>query len=496
MSASSRFRMFIDNEFVESASGEWFTTDNPFTGRPFAEVASANEEDVDRAVRSAHRAFNAPEWKGLTASQRGELLLRLADLIAAHVEELAVAEVRDNGKLISEMRAQIAYMPQWYRYYGGLANKVEGAHLPSDKKNTVNFTRYEPLGVVAAIVPWNSPLLLLAWKLAPALAAGNTVVVKPSEFTSTSITPFMELVKAAGFPAGVVNVVTGTGPTVGAELVRHPLVRKVAFTGGETAGVAIAEAAGRRLIPATLELGGKSANVVFADANLDNAAKGVIGGIFAATGQTCVAGSRLLIQREIADEFIERLLAIARTARMGDPLSTDTQVGPITTPVQLSKILRHIEDAKAEGARCVLGGGRAERPECGTGWFVEPTIFTDVTPQMRLAREEVFGPVLAIMPFDTDEEAVSLANSTDYGLAAGVWTSDLKRAHRMAEQLQAGSVWINTYRTSAPMSPFGGYKRSGLGREGGADAIKQYLQVKSVWIDLNDEYPSPFIMRL
>jgi len=496
MSALPRFQMFVDNAFVDPVADGWFTTDNPATGAPWAEVAAGTAADVDRAVTSAHRAFRSPEWARLSASDRGVLLNRLADLVALHADALAAAETRDNGKLLAEMRGQMAYMPRWYRYYAGLADKVEGAVLPSDKKNMVCYTQPEPLGVVAAIVPWNSPLLLTTWKLAPALAAGNTVVVKPSEFTSTSITPFLRLVREAGFPPGVVNVVTGSGADVGAALVDHPLVRAVAFTGGEGAGVAIATSAARKLIPVTLELGGKSANIVFADADLDRAVNGVVGGIFAASGQTCVAGSRLVVHRSIADAFVERIVALAGTARIGDPMDLSTEVGPVTTEAQLDKILGHIADATAAGATCVLGGRRAGDPACGTGWFVEPTIFTGVRPDARLARQEVFGPVLAVMPFDDEDEAVALANATDYGLAAGIWTRDLNRAHRTARAVEAGSVWVNTYRTSAPMTPFGGYKRSGLGREGGAEAIRQFLEVKSIWIDIGDEAPPPFVMRL
>ncbi|PLP59026.1 carnitine dehydratase [Mesorhizobium loti] len=493
---SERFELFIDNQFVAPSAARYFPTDNPAMGKPWAEVAAAGTDDIDRAVRSAHRAFKAPGWAAMTASDRGVLLNRLADLVARDAEALAVAEVRDNGKLLAEMKGQMAYMPRWFRYYAGLADKVEGAVLPSDKKNMVSMTRLEPLGVVAAIVPWNSPLLLTSWKLAPALAAGNTVVIKPSEYTSTSIAHFARLVVEAGFPQGVVNVVTGTGAETGAALVSHPLVRAVAFTGGEAAGIAIAETAARRLIPVTLELGGKSANVVFADADLDRAAKGVVGGIFAATGQTCVAGSRLLVHQSVKDELTSRIIDLARTARMGDPMSLDTHVGPVTTRPQLDKIMAHIDRARAEGAECLLGGKRGTVPGHEDGWFVEPTIFDGVASASRLAREEVFGPVLAIMPFDEEEEAVEIANSTDYGLAAGLWTRDLNRAHRISQALEAGSVWVNTYRTSAPMAPFGGYKRSGLGREGGQDAIRQFLQAKSIWIDLNDEAPPPFVMRL
>lgn len=496
MSDLPRFRIFIDNEFTPAVSGRWFPSFDPSRGAAWAEVAAGSAEDVDRAVQSADRAFRSAAWARMSASDRGVLLNRLADLIAAHSDELAAAETRDNGKLLAEMRGQMAYMPRWYRYFAGLADKIEGAVLPADKPDMFAYTRLEPLGVVAAIVPWNSPLLLTAWKLAPALATGNTVVIKPSEFTSTSITPFMDLVKQAGFPPGVVNVVTGTGADVGAALVDHPLVRAVAFTGGEGAGMAIGATAGRRLIPMTLELGGKSANIVFPDADIRRAVNGIVGGIFAATGQTCVAGSRLLVHRTVASDVVDRVIDLARSARIGDPMDLTTQVGPVTTEAQLSKIIRHIEDAKSAGASVLLGGGRASGGICDEGWFVQPTVFGNVDPDMRLAREEVFGPVLAVMPFDSEEEALALANATQYGLAAGIWTSDLNRAHRMAAGLQAGSVWVNTYRTSGPMAPFGGYKNSGLGREGGKLAVLQFLQQKAVWIDMGAAGPPPFTMKL
>jgi aldehyde dehydrogenase (NAD+) len=337
------------------------------------------------------------------------------------------------------MSAQSAYMAQWYHYYGGLADKIEGAVLPTDKPDTFNYTRYEPLGVVAAIIPWNSPLLLMAWKLAPALAAGNTVVVKPSEFTSASALEFMKLVEAAGFPPGVVNVVTGFGADVGAPLIEHPLVRKVAFTGSDATGQRVYESAARGMKRVSMELGGKSPNIVFDDADLDNAIKGVISGIFAATGQTCIAGSRLLVQQSIHDQFLAKLVAFAKTAKMGNPMSKDTQIGPVTNKPQLEKILKYIDIAKGEGAQAVLGGGRASRPECGNGWFVEPTIFSGVRNSMRIAQEEVFGPVLAVIPFKDDDEAIAIGNDVVYGLAAGVWTQNIRRALTMAERLQAGT---------------------------------------------------------
>jgi aldehyde dehydrogenase (NAD+) len=386
-------------------------------------------------------------------------------------------------------------MAQWYYYFGGLADKIEGAVIPIDKPDTFNYTRHEPVGVVVAIVPWNSPLLLTAWKLAPALAAGCTVVIKPSEFTSASVLEFAHLIEQAGFPPGVVNIVTGFGAEVGMPLVEHPLTNKVAFTGSDRTGSLIYQQAAKGLKRVTMELGGKSPNIVFDDAELDNAVKGVISGIFAATGQTCIAGSRLLVQRRIHDAFVERLVAFAKTAKMGNPMAADTQVGPVTNPPQYRKILDYLEIAKAEGAKPVLGGSKAARPECGDGWFVEPTIFTGVDNRMRIAQEEVFGPVLSVIPFEDEEEAIAIGNDVVFGLAAGVWTQSMRRAFRMAEQLQAGTVWINTYRAVSYLSPFGGYKRSGLGRESGQEMIQEYLQTKSVWISLASEVPNPFIMR-
>jgi (Z)-2-((N-methylformamido)methylene)-5-hydroxybutyrolactone dehydrogenase len=493
--ALTNYRMYVDGQWIEPASGNHFESDNPYTGKPWALIPRGNAADVDRAVQAARKAFTSGEWPGLNASKRGALLRRLGDLIAEKSKLLAEVEVRDNGKLYAEMSAQTAYMAQWYYYYGGLADKIEGAVIPTDKADIFNYTRYEPLGVVAVIVPWNSPLLLLAWKLAPALAAGNTVVAKPSEYTSASALEFMKLVEQAGFPPGVVNVVTGFGPEVGTPLVEHPLVAKVAFTGSDATGQRIYEAAARGLKRVTMELGGKSPNIVFDDANLDNAIKGVISGIFAATGQTCIAGSRLLVQESIHDQFVEKLVAFAKTAKMGDPMSLDTQVGPVTNRPQFEKILRYIDIAKGEGARAVLGGARAARPECGEGWFVEPTIFTGVKNTMRIAQEEVFGPVLAVIPFRDEEDAIAIGNDVVYGLAAGVWTQNMRRAFIMAERLQAGTVWVNTYRAVSYLSPFGGYKRSGIGRESGQEMIKEYLQTKSVWISTATDVPNPFILR-
>ena len=490
-----KYRLYIDGKFVDPATGKWFDSYNPYTGKVWAQIAEGGAEDVDRAAKAAHRAFTEGAWPQLTASQRGLLLHRLGELVARDAKRLAETEVLDNGKLIAEMQAQLNYVPQWYYYYGGLADKIQGAVIPLDKKGYFNFTRHEPLGVIAAITAWNSPLLLLAWKVAPALAAGCTVVAKPSEFTSASTLEFAKLVEEAGFPPGVFNVVTGFGRDVGTPLVSHPLVRKIAFTGSDATGRAINEAAAKSFKRVTLELGGKSPNIVFADAKLDDAVNGAVSGIFAATGQTCIAGSRLLLQESVHDQFTDKLLGIAKTARMGNPMSYETQVGPITTRPQYDKVLSYIDIAKKEGAQLLMGGGPASRPECGDGWFVEPTVFAGVRNDMRIAQEEVFGPVLSVIKFKDEEEAAAIANDVRFGLGAGVWTNDIGRAIRMAERIQAGTVWVNTYRAVSYMSPFGGYKDSGLGRENGMDAIREYLQIKSVWINTGAATANPFVMR-
>ena len=488
------YQHFIDNQYVDPIDGEWMDTINPYTGQAWARVPKGSAKDVDRAVQAAKRAMQTGPYARMSPSERGKMMLRLAELVAANAQRLAEIEVRDNGKLLSEMRGQLNYHPEWWRYFGGLADKLEGSVVPIDKPEHFAFTTHEPVGVVGALTAWNSPLLFIAWKCAPAIAAGCAVVIKPSEFTSASTLEFAQLTKDAGFPDGVFNVVSGLGPTVGAALVDHPDVAKITFTGSDTTGAAIYAQAARTMKRVTLELGGKSPNIVFADANLDKAAAGVISGIFAATGQTCIAGSRLLVENSIKEAFTQRLIDLGRSARKGDPMDAQTNIGPVTTPAQYKKILDYIDIAKAEGARCVLGGAAATNMPGGQ--FVEPTIFTDVKPDMRIAREEVFGPVLSIIGFDDEAQAIGLANDTVYGLAAGVWTENMGRAVRMSKALRAGTVWVNTYRAISYMMPFGGMKRSGLGRESGLEAVRHYLETKSTWISYAEGVPAnPFVMR-
>lgn len=491
-----KLKNFINGKYVDPVNGQWMETVDPYRGEPWAHIPRSGAADVDLAVKAASDAMSRGPWAEMTASERGRLMYKLAELVEANAEHLAEIEVRDNGKLLSEMRAQLNYHPQWWRYFGGLADKIEGGVVPIDKKNTFAFTSREPVGVVGALTAWNSPLLFIAWKCAPAIAAGCAVVVKPSEFATASTLEFADLTRQAGFPDGVFNVVSGMGEEVGASLVQHPDVAKITFTGSDKTGAKIYAQAAQAMKRVSLELGGKSPNIVFDDCDLDKAAAGVISGIFAATGQTCIAGSRLLVQRSIKDALTERILEYARSAKKGDPMLPDTHIGPITTAPQYKKVLDYIDIAKKEGARCILGGGPATDKALPGSQFVEPTIFTDVTPQMRIAREEVFGPVLSILTFEDEAEAIAMANDTIYGLAAGVWTQDIGRAMRVSKAIKAGTVWVNTYRAISYMMPFGGMKHSGIGRESGLSAIEEYLEQKSTWISYDDSPVSnPFVIR-
>ncbi|MGJ7546627.1 aldehyde dehydrogenase [Variovorax sp. LT1R16] len=489
-----QYQLFIDNEWQAPDSKQWFDSLDPFSGEAWARIPEGNAQDVDRAVKAAKAAMEGP-WSKMSATQRGMLLHKLGTLIDANLDVLTEAEARDNGKLRTEVRGQVSYMAKYFYYYGGLADKIQGAVIPIDKPKVFNYTRYEPVGVVGTITPWNSSLLLTAWKLAPALAAGNAIVAKPSEHTSVSLLELARLFVEAGFPPGVFNVVTGFGKEVGEPLVAHPDVACVAFTGGDEGGRRVSVAAAKHLKRVTLELGGKSPNIVFDDADLTRAANGVITGIFSAGGQTCMAGSRLLLQESIHDEFVERLITIASKAKLGDPALPDIQVGPVATRPQFDKVVEYIAIAKGEGATCAFGGNVRSGPGYGAGQFVEPTIFTGVNNRMRIAQEEVFGPVLSVLKFKDEEEAIAIGNDIRFGLAAGVWTQSLHRAMHMSEHLKAGTVWINNYRSTSFTTPFGGYKDSGMGREGGVEAVKEFLEVKSVWISTDLDMPDPFIRK-
>lgn len=486
------FRLYIDGAFV--GGGASFESLDPATGTAWARMPAATAADVDRAVRAAHRAFDDPAWADLTATQRGKLLMKLGDLVAAHAPELAELETRDTGKIIRETRAQIGYVADYYRYFGGLADKVEGAHLPVDKPDMEAYLRREPIGVVAAVVPWNSQLFLSAVKLGPALAAGCTVVLKASEEGPAPLLAFARLVHEAGFPKGVVNILTGFGEDCGRTLTAHPLVSRVAFTGGPSTARHVVRNTAENLAYTTLELGGKSPVLVFEDANLESAANAVVAGIFAASGQSCVAGSRLFVQESVREKLLAMLVEKASRIRIGDPRDPATEMGPLATARQLAHIEATVAASLDAGAVLVTGGRRPAGFAAGN--YYEPTILACAGNEVPCAAEELFGPVLSVIAFDDEADAVAKANDSPFGLAAGVFTSSLTRAHRLIRRLRAGIVWVNTYRAVSPIVPFGGYGQSGLGREGGAESIRDYTRTKSVWIRTSDEpIADPFVMR-
>ena len=484
--------LHIAGQWREGRASRRFDAINPYTAQPWATVAQAETEDVDAAIAAAHDAFERT-WSRVSGYERSRLIAKLADLLQADAERMGRLESTDNGKIIRETQTQMVLAARQYRFFAGYADKLWGQQIPLDQRDVFDYATREPLGVVALITAWNSPMGLLANKLAPALAAGNCVVIKPSEHASVTTLEFCRFVEAAGFPPGVVNVVCGAGE-VGRALVEGS-VAKISFTGSAAVGREIAAAAGRRLVPVTLELGGKSPNIIFEDANLEHAAIGALAGIFGATGQTCVAGSRLLVQRSVHDRIVQTLIERARAVRLGDPLDPATDMGTAANEPQFRRILAFIERARAEGARVVAGGNAARGPGLERGFFVEPTVFADVRNEMEIAQEEVFGPVLAVIPFEDEEEAIRIANATRYGLAAGVWTENLSRALRMTRALRAGQVWVNTYRSLAVQTPFGGFKESGFGREKGEQALDEFLASKNVMIDFSGVARDPFAMR-
>ena len=478
----SGFALLIDGQFRAASGDAAFAAHDPFLEQGWGRVALASPADVDAAVQAAHRAFADGRWSGLLAGERARILLRLADLIQRDADLLTRQQIFENGKLISEMAPGTAALAGDCRFFAGLAETHGGMSVPPARAGFTTFTLKEPVGVVAAITPWNTPLGLLGWKLFPALAAGNTVVIKPSEVTPTSTLMLAQLCLEAGIPAGVVNVVTGDG-TTGAALVDHPLVAKIAFTGSTATGQAIASRAALRSARVTLELGGKSPQLVFADADIDRAVSGVMAGLFAATGQSCMAGSRVLVEDAVFDRFCEQLATRGSRMIAGDPMDPDTQLGPLASAAQLDKVLGYFAIARQEGLACLTGGHRLDRQ----GYFVPPTVYRDVSPASRIAREEIFGPVAAVMRFGSEEEAVALANDTPFGLAAGIWTQDVARAHRLLHRVRAGTVWVNNYRIIGHTLPFGGYGQSGTGREMGAQALDAYTETKSVWIDTGND---------
>ena len=485
-----KYQMFINGEWQDS--GESFESINPYNREAWALIPQASEKDVEDAIDAARTAFKKT-WRHTPGLQRAKLMNKLADLLEQNAGHMAVIESTDNGKIIKETSKQMVFAARMYRFYASYADKLYGQTIPLDNPNFFDYTLCEPVGVVVLITAWNSPIQLLANKLGPALAAGNCVVIKPSEQASASTLEFAKLVQEAGFPPGVVNVVTGDGK-VGDFLTRSSRIDKISFTGGSATGRLIGRNASENFVPLTLELGGKSPNIVFADADFNKAVAGAIAGIFASSGQTCIAGSRLLVQRPIYEKMAEAIAERAKTIKMGNPLDESTQMGPVANEMQYQRIMQAIESVEAEGAR-ILCGGQVTDSALASGYFIQPTVLVEVANGMKVAQEEIFGPVLSVIPFDEEEEAIEMANDSVYGLASGVWTTNLSRAHRVAKQIDAGTVWINTYRTSAAQAPFGGVKQSGYGRERGFHAILPYTRTKNVMIDMSDEVQDPFSIR-
>ena len=486
-------RMVIGGELVDSVSGERMSSTNPFTGEEWATVPRANEEDVDRAVSAARDAFEN-HWRHLTGKERARHMYAIADILEAHGGELAEMETTDNGKVIRETKAQMTFSARVMRFFAGCADKITGRTIPMDTPGVFNYTVRRPYGVVGAITAWNSPIALLHNKLPAALAAGNTVVAKPSEHASVTTCEFARLALEAGLPPGVFNVVTGDGPT-GDALTKHSDLDKLTFTGSPYVGSLVARNAAIKGIPVTLELGGKSPNIIFEDANLDMAVTGAVAGIFAAAGQTCIAGSRLLVHERVYDEVVERLNARAAAITLGNPLDETTEMGPVANQPQFDRIMATLQHARDAGANIRVGGTSYTHPDSPKGLFISPTVVVDVSNEMEIAQHEIFGPVLSVLKFSSEEEAIRIANDTEFGLAAGIWTTDLSRAHRVVEAIDAGMVWVNTYRASGAQAPFGGTKRSGHGRERGEDSLLDYTWIKNVMLDYSGRVNDPFVLR-
>lgn len=473
-------KLFINGEFVESSSGKTFETYNPANGEVLAYVSEAQAEDVDKAVTAAKRAFEEGPWSRMSAADRGRLMYKLAELIEKNKQELAEIDTLDNGKPINEVLGNdIPNAVGQFQYFAGWATKIVGQTIPVSG-NYFNYTRHEPVGVVGQIIPWNFPFMMAAWKIAPALATGCTVVLKPAEQTPLSALYLAQLAAEAGFPAGVINIVPGFGEVAGDALVKHPDIDKIAFTGSTSVGKAIMREAANTMKRVTLELGGKSPNIILPDADLSKAAPGVFSGIMANQGEVCSAGSRVYIQKKVYDHVLSDLISYAKNVKQGSGLSTDTDMGPLVSKEQQNRVVDYISKGNEEGAKMLCGGGHTEK-----GYFVEPTIFTNVDEEMSIAREEIFGPVVVAMPYESLDEIIERANNSNFGLAAGLWTENLKNAHYVANRLKAGSVWVNCYNVTDPASPFGGYKESGFGREMGSYALQNYTEVKSVWINLD-----------
>ncbi|MDO9088944.1 MAG: aldehyde dehydrogenase [Burkholderiaceae bacterium] len=487
------YQMYVDGRWKDASTGERFDSLNPYTQQPWASVPQAGEQDIRDAVAAARRAFEGG-WGQSAGLQRARLMLRLADILERDAKPLSLIETTDNGKVIRETGGQMLFAARQFRYFAGFADKLRGASIPLDSAEVFDYTLREPYGVIGILTAWNSPISLLSNKLPAALAAGNCVVIKPSEHASVSTLEFCRMVEEAGFPPGVINVITGDG-RVGKAMVELGGFDKISFTGSPGVGRQVAAAAAMNLTPSILELGGKSPNIVFDDADLSKAVVGALAGIFAASGQTCIAGSRLLVQRGVYATMVEQLVARANSIVMGDPADPATEMGPAANKPQFDRILQAIDAAKKGGARLVAGGGRASGEALKNGLFIEPTIFADVRNDMDLAQQEIFGPVLAIIPFDTEREAVAMANGTPYSLAAGVWTRDLSRSMRMVRAINAGVVWINTYRMVSTQAPFGGRKESGFGRERGEEGLAEFTTTKNVMIDFSDEVRDPFATK-